>query len=80
MSEMTKELSEHYLNEANKHAEFLVEKVFKPAFVMAFIHGTKHGREDLAKELLEEADKEIEKKKTDLMKILNSKRLEEGCI
>lgn len=53
MSEMPKELKEHYLDEANKHADFLAEKVFKPAFIMAFIHGSKHGREDIMRELKE---------------------------
>ena len=33
MSEMPKEMKELYLDEANKHADFLVEKVFKPALV-----------------------------------------------
>jgi len=51
MSELTSEQKEHYLDQADKHADFLAEKVFKPAFAMAFIHGVKHGREDLAKEL-----------------------------
>lgn len=50
MSEMSKELKDRYLDEANKHAHFLTEKVFKPAFIMAFIHGAKHGRDDLLKE------------------------------
>lgn len=51
MSEMSKEMKERYLKEADDHANFLAEKVFKPAFVMAFIHGVKHGRKDLADEL-----------------------------
>ena len=51
MSEMASEQKEYYLNEANNHAAFLCEEVFKPAFVMAFIHGVKHGREDMMKEL-----------------------------
>ena len=50
MSEMKKDLQEHYTEEAKKHADFLCEKVFKPAFMMAFIHGAKHGREDVLKE------------------------------
>lgn len=60
MSEMSKELQNQYFEEAEKHAYFLTEKVFKPAFVMAFIHGIKHGREDLAKEIIAEAKKQNE--------------------
>lgn len=51
MSEMPKANSDYYLEEANKHADFLIDKVFKPAFVMAFVYGAKHGREDLAREI-----------------------------
>ncbi len=61
MSEMKKQMQESYLDEANKHADFLCAKVFKPAFVMAFVHGVKHGREDLEKEL----NKEIENDKNE---------------
>lgn len=31
-----------YKHMAREHANFLCEKVFKPAFVMAFLHGAKH--------------------------------------
>ena len=54
MSELSLEQKEQYLDEADKHANFLCDKVFKPAFVMAFIHGVKHGREDMMEELREE--------------------------
>ncbi|MHA1590943.1 MAG: hypothetical protein ACTSUP_00400 [Candidatus Heimdallarchaeaceae archaeon] len=47
MSELTNEQKEHYRKEAEDHVEFLVEKVFRPAFVMAYIHGAKHGRADM---------------------------------
>ncbi len=60
MSEMPKEMKEHYVEEANKHADFLVEKVFKPVFLMAFIHGVKHGREDVSKEIVAEVKKQNE--------------------
>ena len=40
------EQKEYYKKEAEHHADFLCDKVFKPAFIMAFIHGVKHGRED----------------------------------
>lgn len=50
MSKMSPELEKHYKDEAQKHAEFLTEKVFKPAFIMAFIHGAKHGRADAEEE------------------------------
>ena len=46
MAELSDELKEKYQIEAKAHANFLCEKVFKPAFIMAFIHGVKHGRED----------------------------------
>jgi len=52
MSEMTPEQKEYYLKEADNHANFLCDKVFKPAFIMAFIHGAKHGREDMVKEMM----------------------------
>ena len=48
--EMPEELKDYYLKEAEAHADFLCNKVFKPAFIMAFVHGVKHGREDLQKE------------------------------
>ncbi len=51
MSDMTPEQKKHYTEEAEKHADFLCDKIFKPAFKMAFIHGAKHGREDLQKEI-----------------------------
>ena len=50
MSKMEQELIEKYRKETEEHADFLCEKVFKPAFNMAFIHGVKHGREDVIKE------------------------------
>lgn len=56
MSELPEDLKNHYQKEADNHAYFLAEKVFKPAFVMAFIHGVKHGREDMLKELKEKSD------------------------
>jgi len=52
MSEMNDELKEKYQKDAKAHADFLCEKVFKPAFIMAFIHGVKHGREDLRDEMI----------------------------
>lgn len=52
MSEMSPELKAKYFDEAVKHAEFLTEKVWKPAFIIAYIHGVKHGREDIEKEEL----------------------------
>lgn len=56
MSEMSQELKDYYLKEADNHADFLTEKVFKPAFIMAFIHGVKHGREDMEEELREQRE------------------------
>lgn len=46
MSDLSAEQKDYYKQEAEDHADFLCEKVFKPAFIMAFIHGVKHGRED----------------------------------
>jgi len=51
MSELTSEQKEYYLDIGNKHCNFLVEHVWKPAFMMAFIHGVKHGRKDAIREL-----------------------------
>ena len=56
MSELSLEQKEQYLDEADKHANILCDKVFKPAFVMAFIHGVKHGREDMMEELREDRE------------------------
>lgn len=39
--------TERYEVMAEKHADFLCNKVFKPAFVIAFIHGAKHMRAEL---------------------------------
>ena len=50
MSKNPKEQKEYYADIAEKHATFLAEKVFKPAFIIAFIHGVKHGRVDMADE------------------------------
>ncbi len=50
MSELSAAQKKYYTEQAESHADFLCEKVFKPAFLMAFIHGVKHGREDLKKE------------------------------
>jgi len=36
------EIEQRYLEDADKHAEFLVHAVFIPAFKMAFVHGAKH--------------------------------------
>ena len=54
MSELSAAQKEYYTEQANSHADFLCEKIFKPAFIMAFLHGVKHGREDLKKEQLEQ--------------------------
>jgi len=50
MAELSDELKEKYQKDAKAHADFLCEKVFKPAFIMAFIHGVKHGRDDVKHE------------------------------
>lgn len=47
MSTFTKEEEERYSDMAMKHAHFLCDTVFKPAFEMAFIHGAKHMKEDM---------------------------------
>ena len=46
MAELSDELKAKYKKDAEDHADFLCDKVFKPAFIMAFIHGAKHGRDD----------------------------------
>ena len=47
MSNLTPDETQKYRELANKHADFLCEKVFKPAFEMAFIHGAKHMKDDM---------------------------------
>ena len=59
MGELSAAQKEYYIERANSHADFLCEKVFKPAFIMAFIHGVKHGREDLKQEQSEELEKAV---------------------
>lgn len=49
MSNLTQEEEERYSDMAMKHAHFLCDQVFKPAFEMAFIHGAKHMKEDMMK-------------------------------
>lgn len=46
MAEMKPEDVDRYKEMAEKHADFLCDKVFKPAFVMAFVHGAKHAKEE----------------------------------
>lgn len=75
MREMTKQMKAFYLDEACKHANFLAEKVFKPAFIMAFVHGARHGREDLLNEL---NAKEILHAKKERMRIEFNKDVK-GC-
>ena len=43
----TKEERARYTEDAKKHADFLCEKVFKPAFIMAFVHGAKHMKAEM---------------------------------
>lgn len=69
MSEMTPEQKEYYQKEAESHADFLTEKVFKPAFVMAFIYGVKYGREDAVREL--KANQKLDCDKAKLVEELN---------
>ncbi len=47
MINLTQEEEERYSDLATKHAHFLCDKVFVPAFEMAFIHGAKHMKEDM---------------------------------
>ncbi len=47
MINLTPEEEERYSDLAMKHAHFLCDKVFKPAFEIAFIHGAKHMKEDM---------------------------------
>ena len=42
MPDLEKEKLEEYKKLADDHADFLCEKVFKPAFKMGFLHGAKH--------------------------------------
>lgn len=57
MSELNSEQKKYYIDIAEKHADFLIEKLFRPTFLMAFIHGVKHGRKDAIEELLDSNEK-----------------------
>lgn len=46
MSEITEEQEAQYFRMAQQHADFLCDKIFKPAFEMAFVHGVQHGLRD----------------------------------
>lgn len=39
-----------YKQMAEEHADFLCERVFKPAFIMAFLHGAKHMSDEMQAE------------------------------
>jgi len=47
MADLEKEKFEEYKKMAEEHANFLCEKIFKPAFIMAFVHGAKHMYDEL---------------------------------
>ena len=47
MSDLDKELFDKYKKDAEEHADFLCEKIFKPAFIMAFVHGAKHMKDEI---------------------------------
>jgi len=51
MSSLTQKEKEYYSDLAIKHADFLCDKIFKPAFEMAFIHGAKHMKDDIASDI-----------------------------
>ena len=36
-----------YEDLAIEHADFLCDKIFKPAFIMGFVHGAKHAKVDV---------------------------------
>ena len=50
MEAMGKEKCEEYTKLATDHADFLCEKVFKPAFVLGFVHGANHMFEEMCNE------------------------------
>ena len=64
MINLTPEEEERYSDLATKHAHFLCDKVFKPAFEMAFIHGAKHMKEDM----MSGACDAVKKQMADLMR------------
>jgi len=49
MTDMPKELKKRYEEDANKHCDFLINEIFRPAFVMAFQHGAKHMYDEIKK-------------------------------
>lgn len=66
MSELNQEQKAYYIDIAEKHANFLIEKIFKPAFLIGFIHGVKHGRKDVADEI---EQLQIEEMKSELSRL-----------
>ena len=69
MSELNAEQKEYYIDIAEKHADFLIEKLFRPTFLIAFIHGVKHGRKDVTNEF---DQLQIEEMKAELHRNLNA--------
>lgn len=51
MADLKKEKYDEYKKMAEEHADFLCEKVFKPAFRMAFVHGAKHMYDEMIYDL-----------------------------
>ena len=66
MVELTQEEEEHYSDLATKHADFLCDRVFKPAFEIAFIHGAKHMKEDMMSGACD-AKKPVAKKQANIL-------------
>ena len=50
MSDLPKEIDDRYKEDAELHANFLCEQIFKPAFIMAFRHGAKHMYDEMRDE------------------------------
>ena len=59
-----KRMNDRYVKLAEEHANFLCEKVFKPAFIMAFIHGAKHMAQEMENKANERVYRNVHRKKS----------------
>ena len=57
MSDLEGEQKKRFEADAEKHADFLYFKIFKPAFVMGFLHGAKHMKDEMEAKSKKKTDK-----------------------
>lgn len=58
-----KRMNDRYVKLAKRHADFLCEEIFKPAFIMAFVHGAKHMAQEKEQKANERVYRNIHRKK-----------------